>query len=130
MKNGLVGYKKSRFIDKEFLKDYGIKKIAFFENSDTLSLVLLLDKNSEIETVTKYSLGLYVFPTNKSLLKNKDYLIWDSQPSLEQFGSFKYIIKNFPQPIKRIDSLIFFLYDREVYNGVIGNTIRIKNISI
>lgn len=119
-----------RSVDQDFVEGYVVKKIAFFERSDTLSYVLLLDESIDPKIITKYTLGLYVYPTDKSILKDKDYLIWDSQPSLKQFGSFKYIINDFPEPIRRIDSLVFFLYNRDGYTGVKGNLIRFKNISI
>lgn len=127
---GLEGYKKQRFIGEDFVKGYDVKKIAFFEESDTISYALLLEENVEAETVSSFNLGLFVYPKDSSLLRDKSFLSWDSAPYLKQFGPYKYILGNFRQPLRRIDSLAFFLYDRDQFNGVKGNVIRLKNLSL
>ena len=127
---GLEGYSKFRYINEEFIKDYGVQKIAFFQEADQLQYVLKLGDNVSEEKIKQYSLGLQVYANKKYMPKEKSYLIWDIKPELQEMGENKYIIQGFQEPIKEIDSLVFFLYDRTKYQGVIGSTISIKNIKL
>lgn len=129
--HGLEDYDKFRYIDEAFIDEYGIHKIAFFREADELQYVLMLKDNVTPETVKNYSLGLQVY-ADKKLYKpeNDRFLLWDTKPVLRVIGGHKYIINSFNQRITKIDSIRFFIYGREVYNGVVGKAISIKNIML
>lgn len=127
---GLEGYTKFRDINEEFVKDYGVKKIAFFQEADQLQYVLLLTDNVTPETVENYSLGLQVYTDKKYLANDQNYMLWDTKPDIQVIGGHKYIINGFKEPIKVFDSLVFFLYDRKQYIQVEGQVISIKNIEL
>lgn len=128
--HGLKGYDKFRYINEEFVKGYGVQKIAFFREANQLQYTLMLADDVTSEKVEQYSLGLQVYIDKKNLPDNQTYLIWDSKPKIQNIGDNKYIINGFQEPIKQIDSLIFFLYDRHQYQGGIGKRIVIKNIEL
>ena len=130
LNEGLRGYKKFRHVHDELIKDYGVQKIAFFREADQFQYVILLADNVSAETVGKYSLGLQVYAKDKEFLGDKKFLMWDTKPFLLQKGKNKYVIEGFKQPIRELDSLVFFIYDRERYQGVVGSTISIKNIDL
>jgi len=127
---GLDGYKKTRFVDQIFLEGFGIKKIAFFNEADTLSYALLLNDDLNKEIVNNHNLGVHVYAGPFSKSEKRDFLIWDLKPKISKYGDYKYIIGYFKKSITKMDSLVFFLYDIKGYKGVDGNIIRIKNLSI
>lgn len=131
LENGLAKYRKVRHINESFLEGYSVKKLAFFK-SDSLNykFVLQLNDDAVADTIAKYSFGMVVFTDKKYLPEGKNYLIWGTQPIIEKRGDYKYIVKDVETPIKYIDSLHLFLYNREGYNGVIGNMMRLKNIEL
>lgn len=128
--HGLEGYNKFRYVNEGFIEGYGVQKIAFFQEADQLQYALLLDDNVKDETVSYYSLGLHVFLDKEKLPENKSFLVWDIKPEIQKMGTNKYIIGGFKDSIKKMDSLVFFLYDRERYQGVEGNRIVLKNIKL
>lgn len=127
--HGLEEYDKIRFIDEEFVTGYGIQKIAFFQEAEQLQYVLILKSDVTPETVKQYSLGLHVYIDEKNSI-DQNFLVWDTKPALQNIGGNKYIINSFKRPVKKMDSMVFFLYDKERYKGVIGNRIVIKNIGL
>ena len=128
--HGLEGYTKFRYINEEFIEGYGVQKIAFFQEADQLQYVMMLTNNVTREMVANYSLGLQVYPGEKYRTDDKKFLLWDTKPRLLETGENKYIINGFMTPISEIDSLVFFLYDRNEYKGVDGRVISIKNIKL
>lgn len=128
--NGLEGYKKARFVEQNFVEGFGIEKIAFFNEADTLSYALLLNDDLKEEIVNNHNLGVHVYAGPLSKSEKGDFLIWDLKPKITKYGDFNYIISHFKKPITKMDSLVFFLYDSKGYKGVDGNIIRIKNLSI
>ncbi len=127
---GLEGYDKFRYINEEFVKSYGVQKIAFFQEAGQLQYVLKLADNVTLKTVENYSLGVRVYADQKYLSEDQKFLMWDTKPRIQEIGGYKYIINGFKKPIKEIDSLSFFLYDRERYQRVLGNVISIKKIKL
>lgn len=131
LENGLSKYRKVRHINESFLEGYSVKKLAFFKN-DSLSykFVFQLNDDAAYDTIAKYSFGIAVFTDKNHLPEGKNFLIWGTQPIIEKHGGYRYIVKDVETPIKYIDSLHLFLYNREGYNGVIGNMMRLKNIEL
>ena len=131
LETGLIEYKRVRTINKNFNKGYEINKIGFFKlDSTSYQFVLLLNDQITRAKVANYSLGLHAYVDPKYLINNKDFLVWDIKPELVEAGKFKYIIKEVHTPIKRIDSMFFFLYDRDTYRGIIGNRVRVRNVGL
>lgn len=131
LQNGLTSYKKIRNVNQSFLDGYEVKKIAFFKTDNgNHKYVLQLNNDIPKSTVENYSLGFYAFVEKEHLSMNRKYLIWDTKPELMEIEGHKYIINEFRKPIKKMDSLIFFLYDRERYSGIIGDRIIIRNLAL
>lgn len=128
--HGLEGYDKFRQVNQEFIKGYGVEKIAFFHEADQLQYVLMLSDIVSPKMVEQYSLGLHVYLDKNNKSEDQSFLVWDTKPRLQNIGDNKYIINGFKKPVKKMDSLVFFLYDRERYKGVTGNRIVIKNIEL
>lgn len=128
--HGLEGYNKFRYVNEDFIEGYGVQKIAFFQEADQRQYVLLLDDSVSDETVSNYSLGLHVYVDKKKLPENKSFLVWDIKPEIQKMGGNKYIIGGFKDSIKKMDSLVFFLYGRDKYQGIEGNRIVLKNIKL
>ena len=110
---------------------YAVKKLAFFK-TDSLKYKFVLQINNDAvdDTIENYSLGMVVFTDKQYLSDGKEYLVWGMQPAIEKHGEYKYIVKDVETPIKYIDSLHIFLYDRDVYKGVESSMIRLKNIEL
>jgi hypothetical protein len=132
LENGLENYKVIRNIDDQLIEGYPIQKLAFFKKDSThYNFVYLLGNDAIKDSIEAYSLGMVVFPAKEYMLKDKDYLIWSLQPSIETFNNHKYIRTDIETKIKRMDSLHIFLFNREGYNGVLGShMIRLKNIKL
>ncbi len=131
LEDGLTSYRKVRNINESFIEGYTVNKIAFFKK-DSINYEFVLKLNNEVEedTVANYSLGMVVFTDKKYLAEEQDYLIWGMQPTIKQYGDYKYIIREVETPIKYMDSLHIFLYARDGYKGVRGSLIRLKNIQL
>lgn len=129
--NGLIEYKKVRFINETIIDGYDIKKWAFQEiDSLDYQFVFQLNEDAKSDTIEKYGLGLVYYTDKKFLPQNADYLIVVTQPALKTVGEFKYIIETVSPPAKNLDSIHFFLTGRDGYTGVIGNMVRLKNIKL
>lgn len=128
--NGLEKYRKSRNVNQEFVKGYGINKIAFFEiDQDNITVVLKLNDQTDQQMLDNYSLGAYVFKDNKYTGVLDGKLDWNTKPELTVIHQYKYIIDTIAIP-REMDSLVFYLYERDKYRKIIGDRIVLKNISI
>lgn len=131
LQNGLKNYRKIRNINENLIEGYAVKKLAFFKkDSIHYQFVLLLNNEAVKDTIENYSLGMVVYADKRYLPANDEYLIWGMHPTMEKHGEFKYIVKDVETPIKHIDSLHIFLYDRNGYKGVESRMIRLKNIEL
>ena len=128
LERGLDGYLKKRKVYQQFIPTYTVEEIAVFEASKSSEFVLKLGKNTTKEIVGRYTLGVRVY-TEKNTSENK-FLIWDTNPELIEVQQNKYITSEFKMPLKKIDSVIFFLYDRKGYTSVIGRRIILKNLKM
>lgn len=128
LEKGLEGYLKKRKVYQQFISSYAVEEIAFFETPENPEFVLKLDKNITKETVESYTLGVHVYAKQDS--SQAPFFVWDTKPSLIEAQQNKYIISEFKTPLKMIDSVIFFLYDRKGYTKVIGNRIKLNNLKI
>lgn len=127
LENGLIGYRKSRDINEEFIKNFEVKKIGFFKTKDgNIQYALLLNDNISSSDVQNFSLGAHAYKRNS----HNKFLVWDVKPRLKLYGKHKYIIEEFKEPLENLDSISFFLYDRDKYRNVIGNRIVIKNLGL
>ncbi|WP_034060390.1 hypothetical protein [Lacinutrix jangbogonensis] len=132
--NGLKNISNTRNINHTFIKSFRIEKFLIQRKEiGEFSLILKLDSKTKPIDVERYSLGIRVFSdtiTNKNGNVKPSY-IWDCKPSIEAFGDNKYIIKNVKAPIKFIDSIRLFLYDRDKYRAKeYGKTLWIRNIGL
>ena len=132
LENGLENYSVIRNINDQLVEGYPIQKLAFFKKDSTnYNFVYLLGNSLVKDTIEFYSLGMVVFPTQEYMPKDKNYLIWSLQPTIETINSHKYIITDIETNIKRMDSLNIFLFNRDGYKGVLGEKmIRLKNIKL
>lgn|SRR5690554_6782158 len=131
LKEGLDNYDKSRDVNQDFIDGYGINKIAFDRiDNNSLKVVLKLSDGSNKETIDSLSLGAYVFMDNKYIGVNDGKLDWNTKPELNRINNYKYIIDTIAIPNRTMDSLVFYLFDRDGYRRIIGTRIYLKNIKI
>jgi hypothetical protein len=132
LENGLKDYTKARIINEALVEGYYIERIAFYKkDSANYQFIFKLSENSENDSIEKYSLGLVIFPDKMLYTDSKEYEVVGFQSRIKEINHFKYIIEEYTVPIKRMDSLHVFLYDRDKYKGVLGDRmIRLKNIRL
>lgn len=134
---GLSSIEQTRLIGHTFKENYTIDKMAFLKEGDqTYSLIFKLSEDSKKELIEQYSLGIHVFAkglegqkiNNK---KKKNKINWDFKPIITVNNDYKYVINQIETPIKRIDSMRLFLYDRDKYKKkTYGKAVWIKNIGL
>ncbi|NGX83043.1 hypothetical protein [Aequorivita sp. KMM 9714] len=128
---GLENYRMSRNINQNFIDNYGIDKVAFYRiDNNSLKVVLKMSNESNKQKIDSLSLGAYVYVDNKYIGVNDSKLDWNTKPVLRYSNNHKYIIDTITIPNKTIDSLVFYLYDRDSYKRIIGTRIYLKNIKI
>ncbi|WP_443634537.1 hypothetical protein ABXT64_05365 [Candidatus Marifrigoribacter sp. Uisw_064] len=131
LNSGLEKYPRIRNLNLSLVEGYTVEKLAFFKTKEhEYKFVLKLSDATTDTLVERYSLGLFGFVDKKYLKENKNHLSWNSKPVIESFGKYKYIIKDIVIPTKEMDSIIYFLYDRDKYRKVIGHRIVLKNIQL
>lgn len=132
LKSGLEGYLKKRIIKEDFVDGFTLEEVAFFKKADdNYEMVLRLNNNLLENSIKKYSFGIHAYESDKvNNNKGEAFKVWDIKPKIEIYEGHKYLIKDLKRPKQKIDSIVFFLYDREKYNGVIGNRIIVRNIKI
>ena len=131
LQTGLSEYSKKRRINENFIENYSIQSIAFFnKGSENEQLVLKLNDDIPEEIVEKYALGIHAFSKELQEDNVKGFLIWDRRPLLDKVENNNYISVNVKTRIKVFDSINFFLYQREGYEHVIGNMIRLRNVKL
>ena len=129
--NGLEGYRKARTINQFMVEGYEINKVGFVKTEKgKLELIVKLNDEIEQETINKYSLGLYAYANNKYLSYKQNELHWNVHPKFYNIGSSKYLIDTINLAPTKMDSLVFYLFDRDKYRKIIGNRVVLKNIAI
>ncbi len=105
-----------------------MNKIGFFQtHEDSLGIVLKLNDQIDSSLVENYSLGMYLYQDEKYLYNEE--ISWNPHPKIQTFNSHKYFIETIAIPHTQIDTLVFYLYDRDKYRAIIGNRIVLKNIA-
>src|SRR5690606_32905730 len=99
-------------------------------DSGKVQLVVKLDDEIKEEKINEYSIGAYAYIDNKYISHNKDELDWNTKPKLHNYGNNKYFIDTIKFKSKRMDSLVFYLFDRDRYRKMIGHRVILKNIGI
>lgn len=136
--DGLTSLRNHRVINESFLKGFKVEKFGIIKsekNKDEYSFVFLLNKDADSTLVEKYRLGVrcYLDKENRTLLGEEDRkkIHLDFPPVIiEKYGR-KYLVNSVNLPIKKIDSIIFYLYDRDDYKGrTYGSHINLKNIKL
>lgn len=134
LNKGLDELENSRVVNEEIIKDFELKGIGIFKLDDgSYKIAFKLNENITNGTVTKYSLGVHVKVWKEDehfLPKGKNYISWDCQPILEEYGDYKYIIIRVRTKIERIKSLRVFLYNRGKYKEQYGKNVIIRNIRL
>ena len=134
---GLTSIEHTRLIEHTFKDNYTIDKMVFLkEEGQTFNLILKLSEDSSKDVIEAYSLGIHVYAKNENAQKatgeriKQDYT-WDFKPVLEISNKHKYIIRQIETPIKRIDSMRLFLYDRDKYKKKsYGKGLWVKNLGL
>ncbi len=134
---GLTSIEHTRLIEHTFKDNYTIDKMVFLkEEGQTYSLILKLSEDSSKDVIEAYSLGIHVYANNgddQVLIekKRKKDFGWDFKPVLETKNNHKYLVHQIETSIKRIDSMRFFLYDREKYKKkTYGKVLWVKNLGL
>lgn len=117
-----------RIIKKPLVEGFIVEEISFGEMIDKPKLILRINDSIKNGTVSDYSLAVHVYSDSSSV--EKPFLIWDIKPEVEIKENKKYIIIPYKEPIQKIDSIVFFLYDRDIYRNRIGNKIVIEDINL
>lgn len=129
---------KSLLVNKKLSSEIQIKSIGFYKERTSKKCILELQNGVADSTVDRYKLGFhtYVFDSDKKRLtgyaktKNRDYDAWDFNPQLTRLNGKTYIIKKITTPINEFRKIRLFLYDRDGYNGIIGNAIETDEIHL
>ncbi len=126
--NGLENYNKVRDINESLIENYEINKIAFFQNkTENIEIVLKLNDQTTQDIINSYSLGAYIYMDNKYLYSQD--INWNTKPTIQVLNNHKYIINTLNISQRRMDSLVFYLFDRDKYRKILGNRVVIKNIA-
>lgn len=129
LEDGLEGYRKIRKVDKSFVPGYGIDKIGFFRIEDNeVQLAVKLKDDADIETINNFSLGIYAYIDNKYISHKEGELNWEVHPKIHEINNFNYILDTITVSAT-MDSLVFYLFDRDRYKGILGDRIIIKNLA-
>lgn len=129
LESGLKDYRKLRKMNENLVDDYSVRAIAFFNDKNlNRQIILKLGDDVPKEVIEKYSLGIHAYSKKAVEAAHKGFFIWDVKPELNKVGEHKYLLVDTNSSINTVDSIIFFLYDRDIYRNVIGNRIRIKNV--
>ncbi|PKP25090.1 MAG: hypothetical protein CVU03_09685 [Bacteroidetes bacterium HGW-Bacteroidetes-2] len=129
LRDGLYEYSLKRGVGQGFIDNFIIEEIAFIEQPNQFDLVLKVNKNINKKILDTYTLGIHVY-SKKINLSQRSFDVWDIKPKIENYNGNNFIIREFRQPVKEFDSIIFFLYDNDLYRGIIGNRIVIRNIKL
>lgn len=130
--------KQKTLVNFELSKDFKIKSFSIAEVNEGKNIVLELDNMVTDSILKKYKLGLHTYVNNKDLVnlmayskaKARKYDAWDFDPVLYEKGGKKYIIKPISTSIKSFAKVRLFLYDRDGYKGLIGESLEISDVNI
>lgn len=130
LNTGLAEYRKLRNVNETILDGYSVQKLAFNKQDTTNYFIFQLNDDAQADTISKYGLGV-VFYMDKILTeKNKGFIMHQTQPEMQTFGKYKYVIEPMNLPTSYLDSIHIYLSGRAGYNGVIGKMITLKNIEL
>lgn len=128
LNNGLSDYRHIRNINQSFVNNFELSKTAFFQtHEDSLGIVLKLNDQIDSSLVENYSLGMYLYQDEQHLFNEE--VAWNPHPKIQTFNNHKYFIETIAIPHTQIDTLVFYLYDRDKYRTIIGNRVVLKNIA-
>lgn len=128
--DGLSNYRKLRNVDESILNDYRIQKLAFMRKDSLNYFIFQLNDDARADTINKYGLGVVFYMDKKLTEKNKGFIMLQTQPEMQTFDKYKYVIEPFKIPTSYLDSIHIYLSGRAGYNGVIGDMITLKNIQL
>lgn len=109
--------------------DVFIKGLAFYEKKpNNYALVLMLQDEITTSIVQKYTFGVEAFVYDEDLDKLSSYSkskkrkheAWYFKPQLVSVNENKYVVYDLNTTITDFKKLVFYVYDRESYKGVIG----------
>src|SRR5690606_13169983 len=129
LNDGLKNYKLKRGVGQKFVEDFKVEEIAFIEQQNHYDLVLKLNKDIQQDVLDIYTLGIHVY-TKNSNEDHRRFDVWNIKPIVKNYNGNKYLIREFKEPHKEMDSIIFFLYNNDFYRGILGNRIVIRNIKL
>jgi len=134
LKNGIKDLKHFRKIEHNFMDSLTISGIVFLRNGNNkFDMIIKLPSEESGKQFEKYSLAVHTFSNHKTdtIDKEKKKYNWDFKPELITFGKHHYILQTVEAPIKFIDSMRLFLYDRDSYKGKsYGKQLWVKNIGL
>lgn len=134
LNNGLKDLNNFRKISHQFKDSISISGIVFLRNGkNKFDMIIKLSSEESGKQFEKYSLGVHTFSNHQTdtITKVKTRYNWDFKPESIAYGKHHYILKTVEAPIKFIDSMRLFLYNREKYNGKsYGRSLWVKNIGL
>ena len=133
LEDGLTSLPQAREVNHVFKNTFVAKKVAFVRNGENkFKFIIKLPDNVIKKDVESYSLAIHVFSNSKEIKGKRKYNYnWDTKPVVETHGKHKYIITETEAPIKFIDSLNLFLYDRDKYKKKsYGKSLKIRNLGL
>lgn len=140
LKNGLL-LRKAIPINNSTQKLTGpisIENISTTSEKDRLTFLFRLKDDISKSELEKYRLGLHTYAKKEdqnklldySKYKDRTYDAWDFNPEITLIDGKKYIIKTIDTSIDFFPRVKMFLYDRDGYKGVRGETIEIENVKV
>lgn len=128
----------SRAMGVDISKDVRIESFAIIEIQGLKKLVVEVGDQVTDSIVTKYKWGFhtYVDETDRDKLmayskaKKRSYDAWDFNPKITEVNGKKFVIKTLNTKINSFTKIKMFLYDRDGYKGVRGETIEIDNVKV
>ncbi|WP_417861430.1 hypothetical protein [Winogradskyella sediminis] len=118
-------------LNKKLIDGLVIKNLSISKNNRDHTITLNIENDKRLDEIfEKYKLSFKIFPTNLDNLND------DSKSKKWKFDKVDIILENQTNPmvfhiftkIKKIDKAEVFLFNKEVYKGVVGEKITIDDL--